>query len=163
MKLDIGSGDRGKVGYMHLDKQDFSAAYPDGDFIQHDVKDPLPFEDGSISAIWCHHALEHLTHRHPSKDIDYLVWVMNEFHRVLRVGGEAHLIVPWCQHPNSWRCPSHYRFFNEYSFQWWTYKAQDMPGEMAANRRQGCWSCTKNCIHDNTHIYTILQKLEEYP
>ncbi len=163
MKLDIGSGDRGKKGYMHLDKHNFSKDYPKGDFLQHDVKDLLPYKDGTIEEIWCHHMFEHLTHRHPTEDIDYLVWVMNEFHRVLKVGGEAHIIVPWTCHPNNWRCPSHYRPFNEWSFEWWTYSGETMPGEMAANKRRGRWGCSSNKIHDNTHIYAVMIKLDDYP
>ena len=167
MKLDIGSGDRGKVAaeYIKLDKHDFSAAYPEGQFLQHDVKDPLPFEDGSIDGIWCHHMLEHLTHRHPDpeRDIDFEIWTLNEFHRVLKVGGEAHIIVPWCKHPNNRRCPSHYRTYDQWNFEWYTYSFEAMSGEVIANKRHGRWGCRKNCIHDNTHIYAILVKLEEYP
>jgi len=167
VRLDVGSGDRGQSGpdYIKLDKFDFSASYPEGQFIQHDLKDPLPFEAGTIDEIWCHHVLEHLTHRHPdpAKDIDYLVWVMNEFHRVLKVGGLAHCIVPWWEHPNNWRHPTHYREFNEKSFEFWTYSQKEMPGEVASTKRNGRWKCKKNCIHDNTHIYAILIKLDEHP
>jgi len=75
MRLDIGCGDRGRpeVEYMHLDAYDFSAAYPEGSFMQHNVKDTLTSEDGSIEEIWCNHMLVHLTPRHPEKDIDFLV------------------------------------------------------------------------------------------
>ncbi len=165
MKLDIGSGDQGRkeAAYMHLDKYDFSASYPEGKFLQHDVKDPLPFADGSIDEIWCNHMLEHLPPRLPSRDIDYLVWVINECHRVLKVGGEAHFIVPWHLHANNRRSPGHYRTFDEYSFQWWTYSEKTMPGEIAANQRYGRWGCKKNCVHDNMHIYAILVKRDEYP
>ena len=163
MKLDIGCGDRKKEGYIGLDAHDFSAAYPEGDFIQHNVKDPLPYEDGSVDEIWCNHMLEHLPPRHPTEDIDYLVWVMNEFHRVLKVGGKAHCIVPWHLHPNNRRRPGHYRACDEHNFTWFVYSVESMPGEIAANRRHGRWGAEKNCIHDNTHIYAILVKLDEYP
>jgi len=165
VRLDIGCGDRGRpeVEYMHLDAYDFSAAYPEEAFMQHNVKDPLPFEDGSIEEIWCNHMLEHLPPRHPEKDIDFLVWVMNEFHRVLKVGGKAHCIVPWCEHANNRRSPGHYRSFDVFSFQWWTYTVESMPGEIVANQRNGRWGCEKNTVHENTHIYAIMVKLEAYP
>ena len=163
MKLDIGCGDHKKQKYLGFDKHDFTSCYELGTFIQHDMKDRLPVEDGTVDEIWCNHMLEHLPPRHPTEDIDYLVWVMNEFYRVLKVGGKAHCIVPWCNHPNNRRSPGHYRSFNEWSFQWWTYSGKSMPGEMAANQRHGRWGAEKNCIHDNTHIYAIMIKLEEYP
>ena len=165
MKLDIGSGDRGKEGYTHLDKFNFSSSYTPGEFIQHDIKDPLPFAECSVDTIWCHHVLEHLVHRHPDPalDIDFEIWAINEFHRVLKVGCEAHIIVPWCQHPNNRRCPSHYRSYDPWNFEWYTYTFKKMSGEVLANKRHGRWGATKNCIHDNTHIYAILVKLDEYP
>ncbi len=164
MKLDIGSGDRGKKGYMHLDKYDFTAAYKKGEFLQHDVKDLLPYKDGTVDEIWCHHMFEHLIHRHPTRDIDFEIWAMNEFHRVLRVGGEAHIIVPWSEHPNSRRCPSHYRSYNQWSFEWYVYSQKDrMSGEVLANKRNGRWGSKRRGIHEDTHIYAIMIKLDEYP
>ena len=167
MRLDIGSGDKGRKekDYLKLDKYDFSAEYPEGEFLQHDVQYPLPFADSSIDEIWCSHMLEHLPPRHPDieKDIDFLIWVMNEFHRVLKVDCIAHCLVPWCDHPNSRRHPAHYRSFNQWSFEWFVLSQASIPGETATTKRNGRWSSIKRGIHEDTHIYAVMIKKAEYP
>ena len=163
MKLDVGCGGIKKEGFIGLDKYDFSSYYAEDEFIQHDLKDPLPFSDDSIDMIWCHHVLEHLPQRHPTIDIDYEIWVVNEFHRVLKVGHEAHLIVPWCEHPNNRRCPSHYRSYDQHSFEWFLYNYGTMGNDILVNSRHGRWGATRNQVWDDTHVYAILQKLDEYP
>jgi len=163
VNLDVGCGGIKKEGFIGLDRYDFLDFYPAGEFIQHDLKDPLPFDDSSIDMIWCHHVLEHLPQLHPNGSIDYLIWVINEFHRVMKVGHEAHLIVPWIEHPNAWRVPSHYRLFNEHSFVWWTYKSGSMGSDILVNGRHGRWGAMRNQVWDETHVYAVLQKLDEYP
>jgi len=163
IRLDVGCGDQRREGFEGIDKHDFSASYPDGRFQVHDIKDPLPYDDESIDEIWCHHVFEHLTHRHPDRDMDYLIWVMNEFHRVLKTGSRAHLIVPWVDHPNAWRHPTHYRYFNQWSFEFWWYSVDKMAGEIATTERHGRWGMERNRIEDNCHIYAIMVRLAEWP
>jgi SAM-dependent methyltransferase len=165
--LDVGCGDKSTVpsgwlkeyDWYYLDKFNFADKYPVGRFTQHDLKDTLPFAEGSVDHIWCHHVVEHLPPRHPTIDIDLLVYVVNEFHRVLKVGGEAHIIVPWMEHTNAWRCPTHYRFFNYETFVWFGHW-QSMPGEMSASGVVGHWRVPRCEVIDKTHVYAVLLRVE---
>jgi predicted SAM-dependent methyltransferase len=166
LAIDIGCGDKSTVPaalrevyeWRFLDKYDFSKYYPPMTFSQHDLKDILPFASNSVSFIYMHHVAEHLPPRHPTKDIDFLVWVVNEFHRVLRVGGEAHIIVPWIRHPNALRCPTHYRCYIGETFKWFGYW-EHMTPELLAEGVIPEWKVTRAEVVDNCHVYSILQKL----
>ena len=162
--LDIGCGDKLKAiipgQWIGIDKHDFSRVYvakPDLTFIQHDAKDPLPFEDESFDMIWCHHFLEHLPPRHPERDMDFVVWLVNEMGRILKVGCEAHLIVPWKDHTNAWRAPHHYRFFNHETFQWFS-QSPNMWAEHEAAGLATNWQVVRCDIQDECHVYGILKK-----
>jgi SAM-dependent methyltransferase len=61
-------------------------AYPEIQFLQHDVAQPLPFEDGSYDVIWCSEVLEHLFD--PG-------FALREMHRVLVPGGRLLVTVPY--------------------------------------------------------------------
>ena len=162
--LDVGCGDKlyqnnhpkGDYQWVGLDKHDFSLLYEEGEFVQHDVKDPLPFEDDSIELIWTHHLLEHLVHRHPTEDMDFVIYVINEFGRVLRPKRRVHIVVPWSGHTNAWRAPHHYRYFNEDLFAWF----DDREGLWAEHSAAGLlhnWKVFRNEIVDECHVYAILQ------
>lgn len=87
MRIDVGSGNIPREGYITVDFYDADAL----------VKAPawdLPYDDGSIEAINCSHVLEHLTPDETTK-------TLAEFRRVLEVGGMAEIEVPdfdWCCH-----------------------------------------------------------------
>ena len=53
--------------------------------------DSLPFENSSVSELYCSHCLEHFSHTRT-------VEVLKEWHRVLKPGGKAYISVPsWDQ------------------------------------------------------------------
>jgi len=87
IKLDIGCGspDKTMQGYTGVDPFVDTA----------EVQAPmwrLPFEDSSVSAIICSHALEHIAK-------DMVVPTMMEFARVIKPGGKIEIRVPnlkWC-------------------------------------------------------------------
>ncbi len=60
--------------------------YTDVHFSVHDLSEPLPFEDGFFSWVWCSEVLEHL--------FDPL-FVLKEIYRVLKPGGIALVTVPY--------------------------------------------------------------------
>jgi len=162
--LDIGCGDAldlervPEFNWIGLDKHDFAHLYPSGRFRQHDLKDPLPYPDSSIGMIWCHHVLEHLPQRHPTRDIDYVIWVINEFHRVLRAGAQCHLIVPWKEHKNDEYDPTHYRHFSTYTFNWFT--DNNLDAVRASVGLCGAWRNMQSEIRDGCHVYAILIPLK---
>ncbi len=79
MRLDLGSGDSYVGGYTSVDL-----------YAPADVTAPLwdlPFGDGTVESIRCHHALEHVR-------FDQTLPTLREWHRVLRPGGTVELEVP---------------------------------------------------------------------
>jgi SAM-dependent methyltransferase len=80
-KLNLGSGEFSKEGYVNVDF--FSLSNPD---ITHDLNQyPYPFEDNSFDLIEADHVLEHLTD--PFR-------VMGELRRICASGGIIHVRVP---------------------------------------------------------------------
>ena len=79
MRLNLGCGPTRIEGYTSIDISE--QMKPD---IVADVAD-LPMEDNSVDVIFASHILEHFRHDVP---------VLAEWHRVLKPGGEIHVMVP---------------------------------------------------------------------
>ncbi|MCK5416135.1 class I SAM-dependent methyltransferase [Candidatus Parcubacteria bacterium] len=80
-KLNLGSGEDRKEGYINIDWNKISN--PD---IVHDLnKFPYPFEDNSFDLIEATHIIEHL---------DRPFEIMREMHRILKKGGRLKIKVP---------------------------------------------------------------------
>ncbi len=82
VKLHLGCGKTHIPGYIHIDEVDF----PHIDF-KRDISDLSIFGDCSVDLIYACHVLEHFKR----KEIDN---VLNEWYRVLKVGGMIRLSVP---------------------------------------------------------------------
>jgi len=165
LKVDIGGGNNPhKDCNVVVDRADFAYFYRDEDtrFIRYDILEGLPFADNSVDWIYCHHVLEHLPHLHPywnpARAMDALIYVLNEFHRVLKVGCEAYIVVPWKGHTNAWRHPTHYRFFDENFFGWFSHT--NLTPDHAAEGYEGKFKLIKNEIIDGCHVLAILRKVE---
>jgi len=174
--LDVGCGDNKDQfaadhfkdhKWIGLDKTDYSDLYKSDEFVLHDLRDPLPFPKNYFDIVWCHHTLEHLPPMHPYVYIkpdewqgpqDFLVYVLNEMWRVLKYGGEAHLIVPWKEHTNAWRSPTHYRFFDENFFT--SAAVRCRPGSQSQWGHYAKWACTTNVILDDCHVYAVYKALQ---
>ena len=79
LKLHLGCGPEKFEGWTNID---FEERYkPD---ILADARE-LPFEDNVADEIYASHLLEHFDHREP---------VLEEWHRVLKIGGNITLVVP---------------------------------------------------------------------
>ncbi|MGW5053599.1 methyltransferase domain-containing protein [Actinokineospora sp. NPDC004072] len=68
-----------------------------------DLREGLPFPDGSADRVFAVHILEHL--------IDFLPLV-DECHRVLRPGGVLHVLSPWWRFVNAVADPTHVRLLD---------------------------------------------------
>lgn len=77
--------------FLSRDKKEWFRKYKDArgqaPVVLHDCRKPLPFPDGCIDHILCSHFLEHV---YP----DEARAILADFHRVLKPGGTAHIIVP---------------------------------------------------------------------
>jgi SAM-dependent methyltransferase len=80
IRLDIGCGDVCEPGWTGVDP------YYEGAQVSADAWD-LPYDDATVDAIRCSHALEHI-----HKDVQPAVW--EEWARVLRPGGTVWVSVP---------------------------------------------------------------------
>jgi O-antigen/teichoic acid export membrane protein len=77
--------------FLSRDKEQWFRKYKEArtqaPVVLHDCRKPLPVPDGSIDHILCSHFLEHV---YP----DEARAILADFHRVLKPGGTAHVIVP---------------------------------------------------------------------
>ena len=80
--LNVGSGHRPLPGFVNIDIN--LTRKPD---MWLDVRNGLPFPEGSVDRIYTCHTLEHFYR-------DELLDVLKEFHRVLRPGGGVRILVP---------------------------------------------------------------------
>lgn len=103
IKIDVGCGRNPKEGFAGIDKSERVGA----EYVLDVEKEPLPFEDCTVDEIYCSHFLEH---------IDDIIYVMNEFWRVLKWDGKLQINVPHWNSTLSVQDPTHKRAFSEESF-----------------------------------------------
>jgi len=103
MKLNLGSGQNRKDGYVNIDKYPTFAP----DLVWDLEQTPWPFEAGSVEAISACHVLEHL-----GATPEVFLAVMKELHRVLAPGGKVEIRVPHHQSDGFWGDPTHVRAIN---------------------------------------------------
>ncbi|MCP8307171.1 MAG: methyltransferase domain-containing protein [archaeon] len=84
LNLDVGAGNRRKVGYIAIDID--NSIKPD---IVCD-NNILPLKDESIDNVYWSHNIEHLANPHKA---------MHEIHRILRIGGKLTIICPNASFP----------------------------------------------------------------
>ena len=93
-----------------------------------DLRDRLPFEDGTIDHILLDNVLEHM--RYP-----FNVQLINEIDRVLKVGGTCTIIVPRFPSPGSVQDAGHVSFYTERSALYWN--SRPMPVGTPYSRQAG--------------------------
>ena len=101
MRLNLGCCDALLPGYVNVDiveRPGIQAA---------DLRQPWPWEDGSIDHVRAWDIIEHL----PDK-----IFTMNELWRVLRPGGTAEIAVPTTDGTGAFQDPTHVSFWNRRSF-----------------------------------------------
>jgi predicted SAM-dependent methyltransferase len=82
MKLNIGSGENKRAGYLGVD----ITPHENVDII-HNILEPFPMESGSVEAIWTCATLEHFVYEDAKR-------ILQEFHRMLAPGGILEIAVP---------------------------------------------------------------------
>jgi len=85
LKLHFGCGPRILPGWVNIDGWSFP-----GMDLAVDLRQPLPFRDGSCRLIFTEHVFEHI-------DVDFRLSVLREFFRVLQPGGTLRIVVPDCE------------------------------------------------------------------
>lgn len=108
LRLDLGCGKNKQEGFVGVD----ALALPGVDQVV-DLRQPWPWEDGSVEQVRCSHFLEHLTG--PQR-----VHFANELYRVLRVGGQAQISTPHWTHDCAYGDPTHqWPPLSGWSFLYW--------------------------------------------
>lgn len=98
IKLNIGSGNDLKEGYVNIDHGDY------GQEVKRDLEKYLPFNDCTVELVEARCVLEHISD---------LWMVLDECHRVLKSSGELSVVVP-----NGLSiAPDHVRYFNKKFFE----------------------------------------------
>ena len=104
--LDLGCGNKKRPGTIGVDYN----SRVDGD-ISHDLNTfPYPFDTNSVDKVYIDNCLEHL-----NSPLD----VMEELHRILKVGGELKVIVPYFRSPSAFHDPTHKTFYTTLSFSYY--------------------------------------------
>ncbi len=84
-----------------------------------DLEKGLPFlEDNSVDKVTSRHFMEH---------IENFEQLISEIYRVLKVGGENHVIVPYWVNPHYYSDYTHKRFFGLYTFEYLSNGNNDKP------------------------------------
>lgn len=112
VKLDVGCGYNKRndsEGWIGVDFDGNSLAD-----ITCNIEKGLPFPDNSVDFIFTSHTLEHM--------VD-LIFVMEEFYRVLKKDGILEIIVPYYESSDALRHPDHKRFFNKEIWNFWNPEA----------------------------------------
>ncbi len=109
MKIDLGCGRSKAPGYLGVDRRPL----PGVDVVA-DLEAPLPFGDDSVDAVFTRSVLEHL---------DRLPEVLSELHRIVKPGGEIHVLVPHFSSPLAFSDYTHRRFFGYYTFDYFVREA----------------------------------------
>ncbi len=102
-------------GWINLDV----APLPGVDVVWDVKKIPWPFENNTFDLVFCSHFLEHIPHYIGAPE-DGLVCVMREIHRILKKGGVVEIKVPYYAHKNAVIDPTHCRFFDVDTFDYFT-------------------------------------------
>jgi len=101
--LDMGCGNKKRPGTIGVDNN----PRVKGD-VNHDLNSfPYPFKKSSIDKVYLDNCLEHL--ENPLK-------VMEEIHRILKVGGMVKIIAPYFRSPSAFHDPTHKTFYTVESF-----------------------------------------------
>jgi SAM-dependent methyltransferase len=107
LRLDIGCGQNKQKGFIGMDARDL-----EGVDIVHNLEDfPYPFPDDSFDVIAGSHIVEHIKPWYTND-------LFNELWRIMKVGGQLILSMPYAGSPGYWQDPTHCNGFNEATFQY---------------------------------------------
>lgn len=103
-RLNLGCGALSIPGTLGVDRVQRGSTH-----VIADLSRSLPFRNGSVSAIYIYHVMEHLD----------FVRLMDELHRVLTPEGRLHIRVPHASSFGFWDDPTHVRPFTSRTFDYW--------------------------------------------
>jgi len=111
MKLNLGSGNDPKEGFVNVDFLDL----PEVDYIYNLMDFPYPWDDSSVDEIHAVDVLEHLDNYTKNGSPTYLTFI-EECHRMLKPKGKLFIQTPSWDSPLLWIDITHVRGFDLQSF-----------------------------------------------
>ena len=103
--LDVGCGIHKKAGAIGLDSNPASRA----DVLADLDRFPYPFRDSAFDALQAVHVIEHLAN---------VIRALEEFHRIVRPGGEVYIVTPHYTDFSSFCDPTHRWHLNSFSLRY---------------------------------------------
>ena len=103
--LDVGCGIHKRPGAIGLDRNPASRA----DVLADLDRPPYPFRDSSFDALYAVHVIEHVSD---------VIRAMEEFHRLVRAGGDVHIVTPHYTDFSSFCDPTHRWHLNSFSLRY---------------------------------------------
>jgi SAM-dependent methyltransferase len=103
--LDVGCGINKQAGAIGIDRNPASRA----DVLCDLDRFPYPFRDSSFDALQAVHVIEHVSD---------VIRSMEEFHRLVRPGGEVHIVTPHYTDFSSFCDPTHRWHLNSFSLRY---------------------------------------------
>lgn len=104
VKLDLGCGPNPQAGYIGVDMRPLKGVEQVAD-----LRQPWPWADGSVDAVFCSHLVEHFTW--PER-----VHFFNELGRVLKPGCTAEIRIPHWASPRWYGDPTHKEPMSHWAF-----------------------------------------------
>ena len=118
LRLNLGCGDKPLQGWTNVDIRDL----PGVDIVYDLRRLPWPFDSGDVDEILMDNVLEHLASRDAIR-------VLNEIGRVLKLGGQATIIVPHALSQGAYQDPTHVSFWVPRSALYWNQQQTPFGGK----------------------------------
>jgi predicted SAM-dependent methyltransferase len=144
LNLDIACGTDRRKDYIGIDKSPNS----DADIIRDIEKECLPFCDSCIDNIYSKNTLEH---------IDDIIFVFNEFWRVLKPNCDLEVSVPYRTHKNAIGV-MHKRVWDEPAFDFFRQERS-----MKLYGLKGLWDIKEMVVNDEPYINVKMSPIKETP
>ncbi len=142
VRIDLGTGEIQRKGFISIDKRKLSHID-----IVHDLEViPYPLPDECVMILNASHVVEHLD---PKRFID----IMNEWWRIMKVGGKLFIYTPAGGTSSYWQDPTHINGCNGTT---WTYF--DPEYELYKVYKPKPWSTVRNWRHPNDILEVVFKK-----
>lgn len=151
IKLDVGCGENKQAGFVGMDIRPLETVD-----IVHDVeKTPYPLPDECCNTILTSHLIEHIC---PKRFIS----VMNEWWRLMKVGGQLLIGAPYGNSFGYVQDPSHCMAVNEATWAYFDPTAQESR-ELFNVYKPKPWKTIRNSWSSSGNIEVIMEKMAEVP
>ena len=147
LTLDVGCGGNKTPGSVGMDVR----ALPGVDAV-HDLQTfPWPFADETFDEIIMSHVMEHVEPK-------YVIHVMNEMWRVMKVGGVLMMAMPYPGSHGHWQDPTHYKPWNETTPHYFDPEASGGTGELYNIYKPAPWEINGHAWRSDGNIEIGLRK-----